>query len=52
MISYIFASYFVMLFICLYFIVFDDEELKANFKWWVFSPITLPLFLFGLFINW
>ncbi len=52
MIAYIFISYVVMFVMCFYFVVFDGEDLKANFKWWVFSPISLPLFIAGLWINW
>jgi len=52
MITYIFISYVIMFIICFWLVVFDGEDFKPNFKWWVFSPITLPAFLIGLFINW
>jgi len=52
MIAYIVISYVVMFVMCFYFVVIDGEDLKPNFKWWVFSPLSLPLFLFGLWVQW
>jgi len=52
MIGYIVISYMIMFVICFYYIVFDGEDFKPNFKWWVFSPITLPLMVLSKFVSW
>ena len=52
MIAYIFISYVFMFVVCFYCVVIGGEDFKPNFKWWVFSPISLPLFVVCSFINW
>ena len=52
MIEYIIISYVIVFVMCFYFVVFDGEDIKPNFKWWIFSPLTLPMFVLGKFINW
>ena len=52
MIEYILISYVIMFAVAFCCVVFDGEDLKPNFKWWVLSPVSMPLFLVGLFVNW
>ena len=52
MIEYIIISYIVMLLWMAIAGALGQESKKTCFKFWVFSPVTMPVLLFVRFIGW
>ena len=44
-VAYIAYSYALMALVFAYYKIFYESKLRSNFKLWLMSPITLPLFI-------
>ena len=45
MIEYIILSYVFMFLLTIYSVTIWDGDLRECIKWWIFSPISMPIFI-------